>query len=57
MRFANAQQKAALIAALMNDLGCANVHVESTQGLIPQTNTIQFQPTPEVRAWLERPPL
>lgn len=57
MRFANAQRKVALLVALLNELGCANVRTESTQGFIPQTNTIHFEPTPEVRAWFERPPL
>jgi hypothetical protein len=57
LRFANARQKVALIASLLNELGCANVHVESTEGVIPQTNTIHFEPTPELRGRMAHPPL
>jgi hypothetical protein len=54
MRFANSQHKVALLAALLKALGCSNVRTESTQGFIPQANTIYFDPSAELRKWLGR---
>jgi hypothetical protein len=56
LRFANARQKVALLVALLNELGCSNVRTESTQGFIPQTNTIHFDGCPDVRQSIDRPP-
>jgi hypothetical protein len=56
MKFANSQQKVALLVALLNEFGCSNVRTESTQGFIPQSNTIRFDECPDVRQAIERPP-
>jgi hypothetical protein len=50
--FANSQQKAALISNLLSDLGARHVTVESTVGVIPQTNMVHFTPTPLIAQWL-----
>jgi hypothetical protein len=52
--FANSQRKAALVAELLRDLGCRNVRIESSEGLIPQSNRVIFEPSPEVAEWLGR---
>jgi hypothetical protein len=52
--FANAREKATLVAQLLTDLGCRRVRLESTFGLIPQGNAVHFQPTNEVKQWLEK---
>lgn len=52
--FANAQDKAKLIGQLLTYLGCQDVRLESTFGLIPQTNVVHFQPTEEVTQWLQK---
>jgi len=52
--FANAHDKAALVAALLTDLGCRNLRIESTIGFIPQTNRVRFEATDEVMAWLRK---
>lgn len=52
--FANAKDKANLVAQLLMALGCHGVRVESTFGLIPQTNTVHFIATDEVREWLQK---
>jgi len=52
--FANAQEKATLIATLLTNLGCRGVRVESTVGLIPQGNVVQFEPTREVAEWIRK---
>lgn len=52
--FANAKDKATLIAQLLTSLGCSRVSLESTFGYIPATNTVRFSPTDEVRQWLVR---
>ena len=49
----NAKHKAEVIAGLLMELGCEGVRVESTQGLIPQTNSVYFKPTEEVAGWLQ----
>ena len=54
MRFANSQHKVAVLAALLKELGTSNIRTESTQRFIPQTNTIYFQPSAELRTWLAR---
>ncbi len=54
MRFSNSQHKVALLLALLKELGCSNIRTESTQGFIPQGNTIYFQPSAELRKWLDR---
>jgi hypothetical protein len=54
MRFANARHKVAVIVTLLKELGCSNVHAVSTQGRIPETNTIYFQPSAEMKKWLDR---
>ncbi|HVC19131.1 MAG TPA: hypothetical protein VNE16_03570 [Vicinamibacterales bacterium] len=53
-RITNAQHKVKLLVALLRESGCADVRTTVTRGLIPQVTTIEFQPTPEVRAWLHR---
>jgi hypothetical protein len=52
--FANAQDKARLVAQLLTSLGCRAVRIESTFGVIPQTNVVKFEPTGELREWLQR---
>lgn len=52
--FANSQQKVAVLVSLLKELGCSNVRTESTEGRIPQTITIYFQPSAELRSWLDR---
>jgi len=54
MRFANSQHKVALLEALLSELGASNIRTEATQGFMPQTNTIYFQPSAELRTWLGR---
>jgi len=54
MRLANSQHKVAILAALLKELGASGIRTESTQGFMPQTNTIYFQPSAELRAWLAR---
>jgi hypothetical protein len=54
LQFANSQHKVTVLVELLEELGCANVRTESTQGFIPQTNTIYFQPSAELRKWLDR---
>ena len=51
--FSNARSKVDLIARLLVDLGCTNMRVESTVGLIPQGNAVHFEPTAEVTEWLQ----
>ncbi len=50
--FANARDKANLIANLLTMLGCRDVRLESNFGFIPQTNILRFTPTGEVAHWL-----
>jgi hypothetical protein len=52
--FANAQSKAALVAELLHRLCCHQIRIESTIGRIPQANIVHFEPTEEVKAWLEK---
>jgi hypothetical protein len=52
--FANAKDKANLVAQLLVALGCHDVRLESVFGYIPQTNIVHFTPTDEVNAWLRR---
>jgi hypothetical protein len=52
--FANAQSKAALVAELLNRLGCHAIRIESTIGSIPQANIVHFEPTEEVRTWFAK---
>jgi hypothetical protein len=52
--FANAHDKATLIAQLLVDLGCRDVRLETTFGFIPQSNRVHFLPTAEVKEWLEK---
>jgi hypothetical protein len=54
LRFANSQHKVSLLVDLLKELGCSSIRTESTQGFIPQTNTIYFQPSAELRKWLDR---
>ncbi len=49
----NAEHKAELIGRLLADLGCSDVWVRSTAGLIPQTTLVSFAATAEVTQWLE----
>jgi hypothetical protein len=51
---ANSQSKAALVAELLNRLGCHQIRIETTIGLIPQANIVHFEPTDEVNRWLTR---
>jgi hypothetical protein len=44
--------KAEFVAGLLNNLGCRNVRVEHTMGLIPGGTFVHFEPTSEVREWL-----
>jgi hypothetical protein len=53
-RFANSQRKAVLIADLLRDLGCTSVDIESSEGAIPQTNRVLFDPSPAVEEWFSR---
>jgi hypothetical protein len=46
--------KADRLAALLKALGCANVRVESRLEATPGSNTVHFDPTPEVAEWLRR---
>jgi hypothetical protein len=52
--FSNAREKATLICHLLTSLGCRGVRLESTFGLAPQGNAVHFQPTDEVKQWLEK---
>jgi hypothetical protein len=54
--FANAHDKAMLIAQLLTMLGCRNVRLESTFGQIPQTNTVRFDPSEELSSRIENAP-
>jgi hypothetical protein len=54
LQFANSQHKVTLLAELLKELGCSGIRTESTQGFIPQTNTIYFQASAELRKWLDR---
>lgn len=54
LRLANSQHKVAVLAALLKELGCSGVHTESTRGFVPQANTIFFEPSTELRHWLDR---
>jgi hypothetical protein len=54
--FANAHDKAVLIAQLLTMPGCRNVRLESTFGQIPQTNTVRFDPSEELSSRLENVP-
>ena len=47
--FANSDQKARLVAELLQQLGCRGVWVESNVGFIPRTNRVRFEPTDEVK--------
>lgn len=42
------------VANLLSDLGCRNVRVEHTVGLIPGGTFIHFEPTKEVEQWLHK---
>jgi hypothetical protein len=46
--------KGDLLAALLQALGCANVRVESSVGLIPGATTVRFDPTAELSVWLRK---
>ena len=52
--FANAHEKATLVAGLLMNLGCRHVRIESTAGTIPQANRVRFEPTEEVMEWLRK---
>jgi hypothetical protein len=52
--FANADEKATLVAGLLMGLGCRNIRIESTVGLIPQANYVHFEPTEGVMEWLRK---
>jgi hypothetical protein len=52
--FANSSDKAELIAQLLDDVGCRDVRREYNFGYIPRTNWVRFQPTDELKAWLDR---
>jgi hypothetical protein len=47
-------RKADRLAMLLKALGCANVRVESRLDAVPGSNTVHFEPTPEVAEWLQR---
>ena len=53
-QFANSQHKVTLLAELLKELGCSDIRTESTQGFIPKGNTLYFQPSAELRKWLDR---
>lgn len=46
--------KADRLAALLKALGCANVRIESSVGYVPGSNTVHFEPSPEVSEWLRK---
>ncbi len=48
------QESAEFVAALLSNLGCRDVRVEHTVGLIPGATLVHFEPTPEVAEWLRR---
>lgn len=52
--FANAHDKAMLVAGLLMALGCHDIRLESTVGNLPQANIVHFQPTDEVMEWLTK---
>jgi len=52
--FANAHDKAMLVAGLLMALGCLDIRIESTVGSTPQANIVRFQPTDEVMKWLTK---
>lgn len=54
MRFANSQHKVTLLVALLKELGSSNIRTASTEGFIPQGNTINFRPSAALRTWLDR---
>jgi hypothetical protein len=54
LRLANSQHKVAVLVALLKELGCSNIRTDSIQGRIPQTMTIYFQPSEEMRSWFDR---
>jgi len=52
--FVNAREKVQLVASLLSSLGCHEIRIESTVGLVPQGNAVHFTPTDEVKWWLRR---
>ncbi len=42
------------VASLLEQLGCRNIQIEHSEGLIPGGTTIRFEPSGEVDAWLRR---
>jgi hypothetical protein len=52
--FANSHDKAALIAELLSHLGCQGVRLETITGGAPNANIVHFEPTAEVKTWLEK---
>jgi hypothetical protein len=52
--FANAGEKATLVAQLLTHVGARNVRLETTFGQIPQGNAVHFQPTAEITQWLRK---
>jgi hypothetical protein len=54
MVFTAGTPKADLLATLLKALGCANVRVETRLEASPGSNTVHFDPTPEVAEWLRK---
>jgi hypothetical protein len=52
--FSGDSESAEFVATLLNDLGCRNVRVEHTVGLIPGGWFVHFEPTGEVTEWLSK---
>ena len=50
----NYPEKAEFVAGLLSGLGCSNVRVEHTVGLIPGGWLVHFEPTNEVTEWLRK---
>ena len=46
--------KADRLAALLAALGCQGVRVEAKLDAVPGSNTVYFEPSTDVEAWLKR---
>ena len=49
--FVNAKHKADLVAELLKEFGCKNVLLSHSEGYVPVTYFVSFEPTEEVKSW------
>lgn len=54
--FANAYQKAELVARLLSDVGCEFSEIHSSEGTIPVSNVVNFKPTEGLVEWFQTYP-